>query len=227
MKSKEYRYSDLGFYYIPVIVELVSNSKFDVYVEENFYNPLGLKTTCFRPLSKFPKAQIIPTEQDKDFRHQLLQGDVHDYGAALLGGISGHAGLFSNATEVAILMQLILNEGIYNGVRIFETETIKKFTSAPFIANKNRRGIGFDKPPLNENEPRMPAPSASQNSYGHSGFTGTFAWADPENQLVFVFLSNRIHPDATNPMLSKLSTRTNIHEMFYKALKSHALTLSN
>jgi beta-glucosidase-like glycosyl hydrolase/CubicO group peptidase (beta-lactamase class C family) len=227
MKSKEYRYSDLGFYYIPAIVELVSNKRFDVFVDENFFSLLGLKSTCFRPLTKFPKARIVPTELDNDFRHQLLQGDVHDYGAALLGGISGHAGLFSNATEVAIIMQLIINEGVYNGIRIFEAETIKKFTSSPFTANKNRRGIGFDKPPLNENEPRMPAPSASPNSFGHSGFTGTFAWADPENQLVFVFLSNRIHPDATNPMLSKLNTRTNIHEMFYKALKSHALTLSN
>jgi beta-glucosidase-like glycosyl hydrolase/CubicO group peptidase (beta-lactamase class C family) len=227
LKSKEYRYSDLGFYYIPEIVELLSNQKFDKYVEEIFYTPLGLKSTCFRPLTMFPKKQIVPTEQDNEFRHQLLQGDVHDYGAALLGGISGHAGLFSNATEVAIIMQLLLNEGIYNGVRIFESETIKKFTTAPFTAKKNRRGIGFDKTPLDKKEMGMPANSASPESFGHSGFTGTFAWADPSNQLVFVFLSNRICPDATNPMLSKLSTRTNIHEMFYKTLKNSALSHSN
>jgi beta-glucosidase-like glycosyl hydrolase/CubicO group peptidase (beta-lactamase class C family) len=227
LKTKEYRYSDLGFYYIPEIVELITNKKFDAYVDENFYTPLGLESTCFRPLTKFPKSQIVPTEQDKEFRHQLLQGDVHDYGAALLGGISGHAGLFSNATEVAIIMQMLLNEGIYKGVRILEPETIKKFTSAPFAAKKNRRGIGFDKPPLDKKEDGMPATEASAKSYGHSGFTGTFAWADPENQLVFVFLSNRIYPEATNSMLSKLSTRTNIHEIFYKALKANKLKVSN
>lgn len=225
LKSKEYRYSDLGFYFIPEIVELVTNKKFDQYLDETIYQPLGLKLTCFRPLINLSKERIIPTENDLEFRHQLLQGDVHDYGAALLGGISGHAGLFSNATEVAVIMQLILNKGIYNGVRIFEPETIQKFTTAPFTSKKNRRGIGFDKPPLNANEPRMPALSASSLSFGHSGFTGTFAWADPENDLIFVFLSNRINPSATNQLLSKLDTRTKIHEMFYQAIKLESLTI--
>jgi beta-N-acetylhexosaminidase len=220
MKTKEYRYSDLGFYFVPDLVELLTNQKFDEYVYANFYQPLGLTLTCFRPLTHFPKSQIVPTEDDKEFRHQLLQGDVHDYGAALLGGISGHAGLFSNATEVGIIMQMLLNGGEFNGKRILQAETIKTFTSAPFASNKNRRGIGFDKTPLDKNEARMPAPSASAKSFGHSGFTGTFAWADPENKLVFVFLSNRIHPDANNQTLSKLSTRTVLHELFYKAIQS-------
>lgn len=219
MKSKEYRYSDLGFYFVPDLVELLTNQKFDDYVYTNFYQPLGLTSTCFRPLTHFSKNQIVPTEDDKEFRHQLLQGDVHDYGAALLGGISGHAGLFSNASEVGIIMQMLLNGGEYNGKRILQAETIKTFTSAPFASNKNRRGIGFDKTPLDKNEARMPAPSASSKSFGHSGFTGTFAWADPENKLVFVFLSNRIHPDANNQMLSKLNTRTVLHELFYKAIQ--------
>ena len=192
---------------------------------QNFYQPLGLTSTCFRPLTHFPKSQIVPTEVDKEFRHQLLQGDVHDYGAALLGGISGHAGLFSNATEVGIIMQMLLNGGEFNGKRMLQAETIKTFTSAPFASNKNRRGIGFDKTPLDKNEARMPAPSASAKSFGHSGFTGTFAWADPENKLVFVFLSNRIHPDANNQMLSKLSTRTVLHELFYKAIQSKSPTV--
>ncbi|MFZ4463242.1 MAG: glycoside hydrolase family 3 N-terminal domain-containing protein [Bacteroidales bacterium] len=219
MKTKEYRYSDLGFYFMPDLVELLTNQKFDEYVYTNFYQALGLTSTCFRPLTHFPKNQIVPTEDDKEFRHQLLQGDVHDYGAALLGGISGHAGLFSNAAEVGIIMQMLLNGGEYNGKRILQAETIKTFTSAPFASNKNRRGIGFDKTPLDKNEARMPAPSASSKSFGHSGFTGTFAWADPENKLVFVFLSNRIYPDANNQMISKLNTRTVLHETFYKAIQ--------
>lgn len=219
LKEKAYRYSDLGFYFIPQLVELLTNMPFDLYLEKNFYEPMGLTHTLFRPLRKYPADSIAPTENDLVFRQQTLRGDVHDQGAAMLGGISGHAGLFSNARESALIMQMLLNGGSLNGLQLLKPETIAYFNTVHFREQENRRGLGFDKPPIEEHlRFRTPGESASPESFGHTGFTGTFAWADPANELVVVFLSNRVHPDASNPLLMRLNIRTNIHELFYKAV---------
>jgi beta-N-acetylhexosaminidase len=221
LKTKEYRYSDLGFYFIPEIVSLVTNEEFDIYLQKRFYGPLGLKHLAFRPLFHFPEAQIAPTENDVEFRKQLLRGTVHDQGAALMGGISGHAGLFGNAMDVAKIMQMLLNDGSINGVQYLKPETVKYFNTAHFADKKNRRGIGFDKPPLNKNDKgRSMADSASMQCFGHTGFTGTFAYADPANKLVLVFLSNRVFPDAKDNLLAKMNIRSKIHDLFYQALKT-------
>ena len=218
--EKKYKYSDLGFYFLPKIVEMVTNMPYEKYLEENFYKPLNLNHIYFKPLKHTALDKIAPTENDTCFRMQLLQGDVHDQAAALMGGVSGHAGLFADARDLAVMMQLLLNEGYANNRQFLSSYTVKKFTSAPFKDNMNRRGIGFDKPEVDPDvKYYTPSKQASMKSFGHTGFTGTFAWADPENQLIVIFLSNRIYPDASNNKLSKLDIRTKIHEMFYEAVK--------
>ncbi len=218
--DKKYKYSDIGFYFLPKIVEMVTNKPFEAYLQENFYKPLGLNHIFYKPLNHTEKQNIAPTENDTCFRMQLLQGDVHDQMAALFGGVSGHAGLFANARDLAVMMQLLVNKGYANGRQFLSEYTIKKFTTAPYVENKNRRGIGFDKPEVDpEVKFYTPAKQSSMQSFGHTGFTGTFAWADPENQLVVVFLSNRVYPDASNNKLSQLDIRTKIHELFYEAVK--------
>ncbi|MBZ0242294.1 MAG: serine hydrolase [Bacteroidales bacterium] len=221
LKKKEYRYSDIGFYFMPQIVELITNQPFEYYLSTNFYEPMGLTHTLFQPLNRFPPDSIAPTELDMTFRQQLLRGDVHDQGAAMLGGISGHAGLFSTALETAFLMQLFMDGGVFNEHQYLKPETVKYFTTASYKNKDNRRGNGFDMPPVNPKyKYRTPGESASDASFGHTGFTGTFAWADPEHELVVVFLSNRVHPDSSNPLLMRLNIRTNIHELFYKAIEN-------
>lgn len=220
MKEKKYEYSDIGFYYIPMIVEMLTNQSFEDYLEENFYKPLCLKNTFFKPLKHTEKDNIVPTEDDKTFRKQLLCGDVHDPVAALFGGVSGHAGLFSNARDLAVMMQLLLENGYANRTQFFSEETVRYFTSAPFVDNMNRRGIGFDKPEVNPDITYYtPSKQSSMESFGHTGFTGTFVWADPQNNLVVVFLSNRVCPDADNNKLSRNNIRTMIHDCFYDAVK--------
>ncbi len=219
LKEKKYKYSDLGFYFVPDIVESITNQSFDSYLQETFFEPLNLNHICFRPLNKHDVNNIVPTEDDKYFRGQLLCGDVHDQTAALFGGVSGHAGLFSNARDLAVMMQLLLNGGYANGTQFISEETINYFTSAPFADNENRRGIGFDKPEIDpEVKYYTPSKQSSMASYGHTGFTGTFAWADPANNLIVIFLSNRVYPTSDNNMLSKLNIRTEIHDLFYKAV---------
>ena len=221
LKEKKYKYSDLGFYFVPQIVESLTNQSFESYLYDNFFEPLNLNHIGFKPLNKFDVNNIVPTEDDKYFRNQLILGDVHDQTAALMGGVSGHAGLFSNARDLAVMMQLLLNNGYANGNQFFTEETVKYFTSAPFTDNENRRGIGFDKPELDPDaELYTPSKQSSMESYGHSGFTGTFAWADPANNLIVIFLSNRVYPTSDNNKLSKLNLRTEIHDLFYKAVKN-------
>lgn len=221
LKKKEYRYSDIGYYFMPQIVELITNQAFERYLASNFYEPMGLSHTLFQPLIRFPVDSIAPTELDNSFRQQLLRGDVHDQGAAMLGGISGHAGLFSTASETAFLMQLFMEGGTFNENQYLKSETIKHFATARYKEDDNRRGIGFDMPPVDPDyKYRTPGKSASDESFGHTGFTGTFAWADPEHELVVVFLSNRVYPDSANPLLMRLNIRTNIHELFYKAIEN-------
>jgi beta-glucosidase-like glycosyl hydrolase/CubicO group peptidase (beta-lactamase class C family) len=218
LDEKEYNYSDLGFYLFRDLIEQANNIEFDDYVYQHFYDPMGLKNLRFQPRKYFSLSRIIPTEYDRLFRHQLLQGDVHDQGAAMLGGISGHAGLFGNAHDVAVMMQMFLNGGNYGGRQFINKETVALFTSYQFPENDNRRGLGFDKPLLEFEEHRTNCRSASPASYGHSGFTGTYTWADPETGLIYVFLSNRIYPDMENKKIMNQDIRTNIHQLFYEAI---------
>lgn len=220
----KYKYSDLGFYWLYKIVENVTNQPFDQFLTQNFYHPLGLSHTLFRPLHRFPKVQIAPTENDQTFRKQLIHGYVHDPGAAMLGGVCGHAGLFSNAYDLAVIMQMLLQEGTYGGQAFLQAQTVKEFTRRQFPLNENRRGIGFDKPMIDPSEEGPTCSLASPASYGHSGFTGTYVWADPAHQIIYIFLSNRIYPDASNSKLIKYNIRTNIQEVIYKALTTKSLS---
>ncbi len=225
--EKEYAYSDLGFYFLKELIEQLTNAPFELYVDNEFYQPLGLKYMTYLPLRKIPISKIIPTENDMLFRHQLLIGDVHDQGAAMLGGVSGHAGLFGNAYDVAVIMQMFLNGGNYGGRAYISDETLEFFTDVQFPENDNRRGLGFDKPMLEFEEHLGNCKSASPSSFGHSGFTGTYTWADPETGLIYVFLSNRIYPEMNNSKIMDLDIRTNIHQLFYDAINSKNLTIAD
>jgi len=213
-----YRYSDLGFYLLKEAIENITNSPFDEWVQNQFYSPMGLKTTGFLPLKRFSSSRIPPTENDKILPEAGLKGDVHDQGAAMLGGISGHAGLFSDAADMAAILQMLLNGGVYGSHKYLDESTIKEFTSMQFPLNENRRGIGFDKPMILYEEDGPNCKSASPSSFGHSGFTGTYMWADPENGLIYVFLSNRVHPNAWNNKISELNIRTAIHQLLYDTI---------
>ena len=216
--KKKYLYSDMGFYYMPKIVKLITNQSIQDYLNEKFYFPMNLSHICYQPLQHFTRDQIAPTENDTVFRRQLIWGDVHDQAAAMFGGVSGHAGLFSNARDLAVLMQMFLDEGTYQGVQYLKPETVRYFTKAPFAAsNDNRRGIGFDKLPINKKGTCTASKLGSMKGYGHTGFTGTFVWADPENKTVIVFLSNRVYPDAEPNKLVRQGTRTALHDILYEA----------
>jgi CubicO group peptidase (beta-lactamase class C family) len=218
LENKEYKYSDLGYYYFYKIIENSVNAKFQDYVDSVFYARLGAYRTTFLPLEKFEKSEIVPGENDMVFRKQLLHGFVHDPGAAMLGGVCGHAGLFSTANDLAKLMQMYLNGGEYGGTKYFNKETIDFFTASPFLENDNRRALGFDKPQMDYSKPGPTCQCVSGNSFGHTGFTGTIAWADPEEQIVYIFLSNRIHPDQDNNKLIQMDVRTDIQEVIYNAI---------
>ncbi len=217
--EKRLAYSDLGFYLFQDMMEDLTNLPFDQFVYDFFYTPLGLNHLRFKPLKYFPVKNIVPTEFDQKFRQQLLVGDVHDQGAAMLGGVAGHAGLFGNSGDVAVMMQMFLNKGTYGGRVFFSPDVVNEFTRCQFPEQDNRRGLGFDKPLLEYEEHRSNCKDASPSSFGHSGFTGTYTWADPENGLIYVFLSNRIHPDMDNRLIMEHDVRTNIHQLFYEAIK--------
>lgn len=216
LEEKEYVYSDLGYYLLKDIIEKVTEQEFDTYLYSNFYDKLGMENLCFLPKNNLDVDRIVPTENDYEFRSQLLQGNVHDMGAAMLGGIGGHAGLFSNANDLAKIMQLYLNNGNYGDEVYFSKDIIEEFTKCQFCENDNRRGLGFDKPALEDQEGGPTCKCVSSTSFGHSGFTGTLAWADPETQIIYVFLSNRIHPNSDNKKLLDLNVRTNIMEQIFK-----------
>jgi CubicO group peptidase (beta-lactamase class C family) len=219
LKSNLYKYSDLGFMYLAEIIQKITGQRLDQYVREQFYAPLGLSTAGFVPLKRFPAERIVPTENDLIFRKQLIHGDVHDPGAAMLGGVSGHAGLFSNANDLAVIGQMLLNGGTYGGTSYVDPATLSEFTSYQFPLNDNRRGVGFDKPLPEFSTAGPVCRSAPKESYGHTGFTGTYLWADPVNGLVYVFLSNRVHPSAENNKLSSLNIREKIHQALYDAIE--------
>ncbi len=198
-------------------LEHYAKTTLDTFVTQQFYKPLGLSTMTYLPRQHVYANRLIPTEYDKEFRKQLVHGYVHDPGAAMLGSVGGHAGLFANANDVAVIMQMLLNNGEYGGVRYFKEETVTKFTSA-YVAG-NRRGLGFDKPEPDQSKPGPTARSASPATFGHTGFTGTCAWADPATGLVYVFLSNRINPSADNKKLLEQNVRTDIQQVVYDAMK--------
>lgn len=219
LREKKYSYSGLAFYLFKILTEQLTNSEFDDFVYENWYDPLQLMKLRFNPRNYFDLSEVIPTENDSVFRTQLLHGDVHDQGAALIGGVSGNAGLFGNSHDVAVMMQMFLNEGNYGGYTFFDPETVIFFTDYHFVADSNRRGLGFDKPLLVYEDHMTNCKDASPESFGHSGFTGTYAWADPKNGLLYVFLSNRVYPNASNTLLMDMDIRTDIHQLFYESLK--------
>ena len=212
----KYVYSDNDFIFLGKVVEQISGLPLDVYVRQTFYIPLGMMSTTFKPRDHTALDLIAPTEDEKFLRAQLVRGDVHDPGAALFGGVAGHAGLFSNAYDLAKLYQLLLNGGELNGVRLFKKETIDLFTA--YHSSISRRGLGFDKPEKDNLIRKVPYPalSASPATYGHTGFTGIGVWADPTNDLLFIFLSNRVHPDGNNKLLT-MNVRGKIHETIYQS----------
>ena len=218
-KEQKYLYSGLAFYLFPSIIEKLSKEDFTNYLDDTFYDKLGATSLTYNPLMKYDLAEIIPTENDFFFRKSPIHGRVHDEGAILMSGLSGNAGLFSNANDIAKLMQMYLNKGTYANVNYISETTLEEFTAYQFPENDNRRGLGFDKPSLGERSiSGNTAISASDSSFGHTGFTGTMVWMDPETKLLFVFLSNRVQPTRDNTLLYKLNTRTNIQQVIYDAI---------
>lgn len=213
--KKRYKYSDLGYYFMKAIIEKQTGKKLDAYVFDNIYGPMGLRRILYHPLSQFDRNEITPTEDDKIFRKQLVWGYVHDPGAAMQGGVGGHAGLFSNALDLGTLMYMLINNGQYGGEQILDPMTIDEFTKCQFCPS-NRRGAGFDKP-VRSLEGGPTCNKVSLSSFGHSGFTGTLTWADPEKGIVYVFLSNRVYPDAENWLITSENTRTRIEDVIYQA----------
>jgi CubicO group peptidase (beta-lactamase class C family) len=177
---------------------------------------MGANHMTYNPLEKFPINKIVPSEVDTYYRYQTVQGYVHDMGAAMQGGVGGHAGLFSNANDVAKIMQMYLQGGYYGGDRFLDARTIEKFNKCYFCDKLVRRGVGFDKPQLEDKGPTCGC--VSRKSFGHSGFTGTFTWADPEEEIIYVFLSNRTYPSSTNRLLVKSELRTRIQKAIYDSL---------
>ena len=220
LRSEEgYKYSDLGYYYLKKIVEEVSKTTLDRFVDSVFYQPMGLQSMGYYPLSHLPITNIAPTEYDAIFRKQLIHGHVHDPGAAMIGGVGGHAGVFSNGFDLMAMMDMFMNEGNYQGKNYLSPEVLEYFTMCHYCEEDIRRGIGFDKPALLPGTGPT-SKEAPLSSFGHSGFTGTLTWADPENGLIYVFLSNRVYPNADNRKLLKMNIRTDIQATVYQALKN-------
>jgi beta-N-acetylhexosaminidase len=212
----KYVYSDLDYYFLQRVAETVSGMPIDQYVYENFYKPLGLKYTTYNPWKKGLKNQCAPTENDQYFRFQLVQGYVHDPGTAMLGGVAGHAGIFSNTRELAVILQMLINGGTYKGQRYLKTTTLKTFTG--FNSDISRRAFGFDKPNKARGDGGPASSLCSKTTFGHQGFTGTCAWADPETGITFLFLSNRVNPSADNNLINSLGVRTKAQSYIYQAL---------
>ena len=214
-RNPKYEYSDLGYYFAKKIIEKESGFALDQFMYREYYDPMGLRNIRYLPLLHFPKERIVPTELDTAFRGRLIHGFVHDPGAAMLGGVGGHAGIFSNATDLAAMMQLFLNKGVYANQRYISADIVKLYTSMQFKGN--RRGAGFDRP-TNSRKDGPTCSLVSLESFGHSGFTGTFTWADPVYGINYVFLSNRVYPDASNKKIQEMHTRTDIQKAIYEAV---------
>jgi len=218
-KERKYVYSCLSFYLYPQIVKNLTNIEFEEYLNQNYYRPLGINTLKYNAYKHFPLERIIPTEVDTFFRKTLIHGKVHDEGAVVMSGLSGNAGLFGSANDLAILMQMLANMGTYGDKQYLNESTVREFIRVQFPQNDNRRGLGFDKPVFGNDtlsiQKSYPAPSVSANSFGHSGFTGTFIWADPDANIVFIFLSNRVYPTRNNSLIYTLNVRTSMQQAIY------------
>lgn len=217
LKQKRYVYSDIGFILLGMLVEQLAGMPMEAYLQREFYGPMGLERTGYLPLRRFAKSEIVPSNKDRFLRKETLQGFVHDEASAFFGGLAGNAGLFSTAREVAHIYQMLLNGGEIDGKRYLSKETCQLFTTE--VSKISRRGLGFDKPDMQDSKKGNCASVAPAGVYGHTGFTGTCVWVDPENELVYVFLSNRIYPDVTNRKLNQLHIRERIQEAIYGAMK--------
>lgn len=220
---KKYRYSGLSFLIYPELITRLTGMDYETYLQKTFYTPLNCQTLGFNPETKRYPNKIVPTEIDTLFRKTLVRNWVHDENAALMGGVSGNAGLFGSADDLAKMLLFYQNMGqTMDGNQLISRKTVAEFTKIQYPENENRRGLGFDKPLIGNDtlalEDAYPSPKTSAKSFGHAGFTGTFVWADPENQLVFIFLSNRVHPYRTHRKLYELNIRTSLQDIFYDAL---------
>lgn len=220
---KKYLYSGLSFYLYPDIISNLTGQPYENYLKKTFYEPLGATTITFNAYKHFPLKRVVPTEMDDFFRMEQLRGFVHDEGAAMMGGVSGNAGLFGTTNDLAKLFQMYLQKGYFGGRRYISEKTLNEFTRIQFPDNKNRRGLGFDKPLIdndkNELQDAYPAVASSKNSFGHGGYTGTFAWADPDNELLFIFMSNRVYPTRENAKLYQFNIRTAMHQAIYDCIE--------
>lgn len=210
----KYEYSDLSMYFMKEVIEQLAAEPLDKYVLDEFYKPLGMQTAGFTPRNRFDRRRIVPTEQDTYFRKTLLEGYVHDQGASMAGGVAGHAGLFASANDLAILCQMFLNCGTYGGTEYFKPETVQLFTKRQ--SSRSRRALGFDG--WDPETKKYPSMLASPQTYGHTGYTGTCVWIDPAKNLVYIFLSNRVHPRVTDK-LSALRIRPRIQDVIYEAIE--------
>lgn len=221
LPRKTYTYTCLGFHMWPVIIERITGQCYEEYLKSVFYKRLGASSLTYNAWMHYPQALIAPTEVDDYFRMETLRGFVHDEGAAILGGVSGNAGLFGTGNDLAKLFQMYLWKGYYGGERYITEKTIDEFTRVQFPANNNRRGLGFDKPDINNHlkrkEEAYPCSAVSQNSFGHTGFTGTFVWADPDSGILFILLTNRVYPTRNNAGLSALSIRGSMLQAVYES----------
>jgi beta-N-acetylhexosaminidase len=218
-ESDKYRYSDLGFFIMQKVIENQSGQTLDEYTYKNFYKPLSLNHTGYKPLLWHSESDIAPTEIDNYFRLQTIRGHVHDMGAAMLGGVGGHAGLFSNAKDMAILMQMLLNKGAYGGTQYLKPETVDLFTTRN--VKSTRRGIGFDMKELDVHKPKSMSSLAPASTFGHTGFTGTAVWADPENNIVYILNTNRTYPNRHNQSFNNREYRIKVQALIYKAMKGY------
>ncbi|MCF8715791.1 serine hydrolase [Joostella atrarenae] len=218
---KKYKYSGLTFLLYPEIISQLTGVSYEKYVTDSIYSPLGAENLMFNPSGKYSEDLIVPTELDTIYRKEFVKGWVHDENASLLGGVSGNAGLFGTANDLAKLIAMYQNMGTYGGKRYISEKTLKEFSKVQYPENDNKRGLGFDKPLLNnaslDISHASPAPEVSPKSFGHGGFTGTYVWADPENKLMFIFLSNRVYPTRDNRNLYSLNIRPSLQQVFYKA----------
>ena len=227
--DRKLRYSCLSFHCYPTVIERITGQNYEEFLHKEFYAPLGVKGILYNPRRHYPLSEIVPTEIDNLFGRGLVHGFVHDETAALLGGVSGNAGLFANSASIAPILQMLLNKGEYNGVRHFERKSVKHWTSSQYPRNDNYRGLGFDKRRFSDKHSRREeqsrrlyyAPSASRRSFGHSGFTGNVIWVDPKQELIFIFLSNRVHPSRSGEAYFELNPRAKCHEAAYEAIRRY------
>ncbi len=218
-----YRYSDLAFMIYPRVIEDLTGEDFETYLKNTFYKPLGANSVTYNAYRYYPMEQIVPTEQDDSFRKELLRGFVHDEGASMLGGLSGNAGLFGTVNDLAKIMQMYLQNGYYGGEQLLDSTSVAEFTRIQYPENDNRRGLGFDKPYIDNDENELidayPAVDASPESFGHTGYTGIFTWADPQNKMLLVFCSNRVYPTRDNNKITELNLRPELHQAIYDCMK--------